>query len=239
VRLKFSSTKKPPVPLNEGPEVLRTLSPEDLAARAAAGSTASFGELVRRFEVRLFNFLLRKMGSRADAEDLTQEAFVRAWERMKDYDQQWKFSTWLFTIASRLAVSHYRRRRPEVSSGELDRSDTPLPVSADGDIEADRKLGAHLWALAATTLVEDQHEALWLRYAEDLSIPDIAQVMGKSHVSVRVCLFRARQTLAARLKDSEDSRKRHTEADNDRLDSTAMGLSAIASGTRPVAGGMR
>jgi RNA polymerase sigma-70 factor (ECF subfamily) len=179
------------------------------------------------------------MGSRADAEDLTQEAFVRAWERMSDYDHQWKFSTWLFTIASRLAVSHYRRRRPEVSSGELDRSDVSMPQAADGDIEADRKLGARLWALAATTLVEDQHEALWLRYAEDLSIPDIAQVMGKSHVGVRVCLFRARQALAANLKESEDSRNRHNEADNDRLDSTAMGLSAIASGTRPVAGGMR
>src|SRR6478672_168395 len=113
------------VPADERADVLCALSPEDLAERAAAGSVPSFGELVTRFEVRVFNFLLRKMGSRADAEDLTQESFVRAWERITSYDRQWRFSTWLFTIASRLAVSHYRRQRPVVTSAELDRADVP------------------------------------------------------------------------------------------------------------------
>jgi RNA polymerase sigma-70 factor (ECF subfamily) len=244
----MTRAKKPPVQVDVGPEVLRALSPEDLAERAAAGSVASYGELVTRFEVRVFNFLLRKMGSRADAEDLAQEAFVRAWERIASYDRRWRFSTWLFTIASRLAVSHYRRQRPVVTSGELDRADAPVADSGT-DPEADRKLGAHLWALAAQTLGEEQHEALWLRYAEDMEIGEIAAVMGKTHVSVRVCLFRARQALAAawegrekkkqRLEETKVGAAREAKAEDAGADGGVLGFAVAGRGARPLAGGVR
>jgi RNA polymerase sigma-70 factor (ECF subfamily) len=251
LKLRLTRAKKPPtpvrMPVDEGPGALRALSPEDLAERAAAGSVASYGELVTRFEARVFNFLLRKMGSRADAEDLAQEAFVRAWERIKSYDRQWRFSTWLFTIASRLAVSHYRRQRPVVSSGELDRADAPCG-EADRDSEADKKLGAHLWVLAAETLGEEQHEALWLRYAEDMEIGEIAAVMGKTHVSVRVCLFRARQALAGAWEDRENKKRREVEtkaaaareakAEEAGADGGVLGLAMVA-GRGPLAGGVR
>jgi RNA polymerase sigma-70 factor (ECF subfamily) len=198
LRLRLNRAKKPPKgrsPADLGPDALRELVAEDLAERAAGGCVASYGELVRRYELRLFNFLLRRLSSRMDAEDLAQETFVRAWDRIGSYDRRWRFSTWLFTIASRLAVSHYRKQRPRVAA----EFDIPGPSNDDGrDAEADRRLGRRLWALASA-LGPEQHEALWLRYAEDLSIPEIAQVMRKSHVGVRVCLFRARQALAEKL----------------------------------------
>lgn len=162
--------------------------------RSARGGTIGrlcFGELVTRYEARLFNFLLRRTGGRDDAEELTQEAFARAWARIGTYDRAWRFSTWLFTIGLRLAISKHRRgnrertgQGPDIASG----------VAVDSD---SRERGARLWAMAEEHLTKDQHTALWLRYAEDMEISEIARVMNKSEVGTRVCLFRARQALAA------------------------------------------
>ena len=172
-------------------------SAEELAVRAQAGggcALSCFGELVTRYEVRLFNFLLRRTRSRADAEELTQEAFLRAWERIASYDPAWKFSTWLYTIASRLAVSKHRKLGRERTWDTFERTGEQQRDTLEaGD---DRRLGKRLWNLAESSLSPDQQTALWLRYAEDMAIGEIARVMGKSQVGVRVCLFRARQTLA-------------------------------------------
>jgi len=176
-------------------------TPEQLAARAAEGSLEAFGELVKRFEVRLFNFLLRRTGSRADAEDLTQEAFIRAWERIQRYEPRWRFSTWLFTIAARLAVSHHRKRRPTLRWIEEEDSDAPTPFDRDDDINS----GAKLWRLAGKVLTPEQHTALWLRYAEDMGIDEIAAVLKKSQVGVRVMLFRARQLLAEQSQREQEA----------------------------------
>lgn len=173
---------------------LASRTPEQLAARAAEGSLDAFGELVRRFESRLFNFLLRRTSARADAEDLTQETFIRAWERIHCYKPDWRFSTWLFTIAARLAISHHRKRRPSLRWSIDEDADSPAPPV--GEPTDERATGAQLWSLAARVLGPDQHTALWLRYAEDMSIDEIARVLGKSQVGVRVMLFRARQLLA-------------------------------------------
>ena len=86
-----------------------TVSDEELARRARGGCHQSFGELMKRFQVRLLRFLQRRLRSTADAEDLLQETFVRAYQRLERYDETRPFGTWLFTIAHRLAVSHHRR----------------------------------------------------------------------------------------------------------------------------------
>ena len=104
-------------------------TPEVLAVRAAQGSHAAFAELVALFEVRLYNFLLRRTRSRTDAEELTQESFARAWQSIKSYDPAWKFSTWLFTIGSRLAVSDHRKQG---RMRTMDTSDSAAGVDAVG-----------------------------------------------------------------------------------------------------------
>ncbi len=167
-----------------------------LAARARSGCLTSFTELVERFESRLFNFLLRRCGSITDAEDLAQETFVRAWRAIGQYNPRWQFSTWLFTIAHRLAVTEYRRRRRErAMQGHGD----PATGHADdpASVVAHREESRLIWDLADRVLGQTQREALWLRYAEDLSIRAIARVLGKTPVTVRVTLFRAREALDA------------------------------------------
>lgn len=177
------------------------LTPEELAIRAQNGSFICFSELVNRFEIRLYNFLLRRVGIPADAEDLTQETFIRAWKNIQRYKPRWRFSTWLFTIGSRLASSHLRqsaRTRAGVLF-EAEARRTPDPSRA---LHLSEQRG-RLWALAERTLSRDQHTSLWLRYVDGLSIQEIAVILGKSQVGIRVSLFRARETLAKHLAAQE------------------------------------
>lgn len=181
---------------------LSGLSPEELALRAQQGSLAAYGELVRRFQDRLYSFLLRRCASSADAEDLAQDTFLRAWRRINLYRPTNKFSTWLFTIAARLASSHRRTsarraaRRPEPASTTED-----YPWAAASRVE----LRSRIWEVVDRTLGADPRTILWLRYAEGLSMKEIAAVMGKSQVGVRVSLFRSREALAAALAEHVES----------------------------------
>jgi len=175
---------------------LSALPLTDLVSRAQRGSLPCFAELVRRFEGRLFNFLCRRTGSTHDAEDLAQDAFVRAWQRIDQYNPQWQFSTWLFTIGHRLALTHLQRRRRE--QGMCKGRDIATAQRDDpGRIVADHDQCDLLWETADLILTPSQGTILWLRYAEELSNKQIAVVMGRSQVSVRVTLFRAREALAA------------------------------------------
>ncbi len=179
-----------------------------LVERAQAGSVTCFAEIVRRFESRLFNFLLRRTGSAADAEDLTQETFVRAYERIDRYDPRWQISTWLFVIARLGAVTHLRKRSRDHAAR---RSGRLVTARDHGDPRAgadDRDRGRLLWEIADRVLGDTQRTALWLRYAEDLSIGQIAAVLGKTPIAVRVALCRARRTLAAYDEGSAQTSRR-------------------------------
>jgi RNA polymerase sigma-70 factor (ECF subfamily) len=173
---------------------LQSLSCEQLAWRSQRGCQAAYEELVHRYAGRLLRFLRRMTGDQNDAEDLLQETFVRAYVNIHTYRCAWEFSTWLYTIARRLASSHYRRSRhvttrARVAPGSPDPADL---ACADEDRQS-------LWS-AARDLPGAQYEALWLRYGEDMSIKQIATILRKSQVSVRVLLYRARIRLAERLR---------------------------------------
>src|SRR6516162_3437982 len=86
-------------------------SDEDLAARAQIGCMESFEELLRRFQVPLLQFL-RHVGPAADAEDVLQETFLRAYTRLHFYRADWRFATWLYTIARRASINYHRRPHP-------------------------------------------------------------------------------------------------------------------------------
>lgn len=180
-----------------------------LVSRAQRGSLPCFAELVKRFEARLLNFLRRRTVSTHDAEDLVQDAFVRAWQRIDQYDGRWQFSTWLFTIAHRLAITHGRRRQREVTwTGAHER---PTVERDDpGRSVADREHCDALWDTADRILSESQRTVLWLRYAEDLSNSEISSVTGRSPISVRVTLFRAREALAAHEQRNRSRRRNDT-----------------------------
>lgn len=180
---------------------------EELARLSQAGSLGAFGALVDRYERRLVGFLWRRAGDAATAEDLAQETFVRAWERIGSFDSERRFSTWLFTIGARIAADHHRRRRREAGAKEeLERKRAREASIERKDAREDAAHG-NLWATARRALTADQMEAVWLRYVMEMSIPDIAAALGRSRVGIRVLLFRARERLAAALDGSKNGRE--------------------------------
>lgn len=187
-------------------QTLRDLSAEELARRSQQGSRESFAELVERYEIRLFKFLRYKTNNLQDAEDLVQDAFVRAYENIHRYKNSWKFSTWLFTIAARLAYSHFRRSRSFHKVGQVEYS-----IPEPGQMVVGKETQQSLWALARG-LSMNQYQALWLKYGQDMSIKEIAIVLRKSQVNVKVILYRARINLAKRLQnvDIENEVQVHT-----------------------------
>ncbi len=175
--------------------------------QAQAGSRAAFSELVERYEAPLFHFLALRANSRSEAEELVQETFLRAWLKIDRYRSEWRFSTWLFTLGRRIAASERRRTRVRANgASELDE----LPVMSDpsGGLVA-REDRAQIWSIAERHLSSEQCSALWLRYAEDLPLDEIASVLGKSAVGVRVLLFRARSKLAQHLDPAHEGDSRN------------------------------
>ena len=179
-----------------GRKELGELSNEELARGAQAGTTAYFEELVTRFEGRLLHFLVQRSRNVHEAEDLLQETFARAYLKIGQYNPKWRFSTWLFTIATRLACN--QRRKPFRQSLE----DIQLLQARGGDpltIVARKEEQNNLWTLAAALLSENQYTALWLQYAQAMSVKEVSKVMGKTQTNVKVLLFRARSSLASNL----------------------------------------
>jgi RNA polymerase sigma-70 factor, ECF subfamily len=172
---------------------------EQLALLAQLGSAASFEQLVRRLQVPLVHFLLRRTGCLADAEDVAQDAFVRAHRSLASYSPKWRFRTWLFTIAHRLAITLSHRRRPAgQASSALD--EIASPAAEPCDLVAAEEGRQSLWNTVGAILAADEVSAFWLHYVEDLSTADIAQVLGRSRVAVKTMLFRARKRLEPHLR---------------------------------------
>ena len=172
-----------------------------LVGAAKDGDSAAFGVLVERYQAPLFRFLRLRTGSPEDAEELLQEALLRAWSKLDLYDKRWRFSTWLYTLAARLAVSKKRRAvvpcvSPEVLDGCVVHADPGAAALAAEERD-------NLWNLAAEVLSPDQRSALWLRYGEGLEPIEIARILSKRASSVRVLLFRARERLAGHMKNHE------------------------------------
>ena len=167
---------------------------EELALAAKAGSRRSFEELARRYRRRLFVYLRPRLGSDQDAEDMVQETFLKLYRNIGSYDPAFRFSTWLYTAAGRLAISSHRRRRIATLSLSAEGAAEPAAPSPPAEGPPGRTA---LWD-AARTLAASQYRALWLRYAEDMSVEEIAAALGRSRLAVRLLLHRARTNLMKR-----------------------------------------
>jgi RNA polymerase sigma-70 factor, ECF subfamily len=177
------------------------ISAEDLALRCQEGCLESFEKLVDQFERRIVNFLNKMVNSRQDAEDLAQDTFVKAYKNIHRFDPKYKFTTWLFTIAKRTAMNHYRSKKSTVEltpEKEIDERDPSIELE-----EKDQAEG--LWDKAKRLLKPNQYDALWLRYGEGFSIGETANVMQTNELRVRVILHRARNKMAKHLTSQEAS----------------------------------
>jgi len=170
-------------------------SDEELARQSQAGSLAAFEELVYRYEGRIYGFVANSCRNAADAREVTQDSFVRAFQAIGQFDCRRGFGPWLFAIARRKCIDHHRAAPPAADERipELPDNDDPAELLAR---QEERQT---LWDLARRRLPEAQFEALWLRYAGDMSVAGVAEVLRKTQTHVKVLLFRARRVLAREL----------------------------------------
>ena len=179
------------------------LSDEELAAQVATGSRSSFEALVARYSSRLYYFLRPRFNADQDVEDLVQETFLKAFRNIERFDPEQKFSTWLYTIAIRQAISRFRAENKKPSSPIHPSCGPPDPQ----DIVIQKAESKNIWDLARK-LGNTQFEALWLHYAEEMSIKEMADILKKKPITVRVLLHRARANLAEKMEKTEASDKR-------------------------------
>jgi RNA polymerase sigma-70 factor, ECF subfamily len=176
-----------------------------------AGDEQSFELLLQRYRTPLVNFLYRMVRAREEAEDLAQEVFLRVYRARKDYVPSAKFTTWLFRIATNLALNSVRDNRHQRMEISLD---APVTVdSEDGDEkpldvaekhpnieqymieEARKKMIKH----AIDKLPEKQRAAVLLHKYQELDYGDIAKILECSESALKSLLFRAYETLRVEL----------------------------------------
>jgi RNA polymerase sigma-70 factor (ECF subfamily) len=182
-------------------QAVKHLSDEELASKVATGSRSSFEELVSRYSSRLFYFLRHRFKTDQDIEDLIQETFLKAFRNIERFSPERKFSTWLYTIAIRQAISRFRSEK-KISTSLDPASSPPGPE----DIVIQKEESQNIWHLASK-LGERQYEALWLHYGEDMPIKEMAKILNKKPITVRVLLHRARLNLGKRMEQPITSGK--------------------------------
>jgi RNA polymerase sigma-70 factor (ECF subfamily) len=182
------------------PTPAREPDPEEaqLLARAQRGNLFAFEEIVRRYQRRAYAVALRIVRRHDVADDVAQEAFVRAHRNLASFDTTRPFGPWIARISANLALNHLRSpqaREQELPDGHLEQaSAAPDPLLAVLDNEARDVLARALGDLPA-----DQRAVFVLRVQEDLSYKEIADALGIPQGTVMSRLFRARETLRERL----------------------------------------
>lgn len=161
----------------------------NLVKRAIARDRDAFARLYDRFVDKIYRYVYFKVGSRTEAEDLTAQAFLKAWEAIGAYQYTERpFAAWLYRIAHNLVVDHFRTRR-DVSSLE----DLPPMEERQQDLDdiISQRLTADVLRRAMTRLTLEQQQVLVLRFLEGYSTEQVAHLMGKNPGAVRTLQHRA------------------------------------------------
>ena len=162
-----------------------------LMAAVARGDLQARESLVSAHYRAINRFLNRLTFGNEEAHDLTQQTFLKAYQNLHRFDCSRPLINWLFTIARRSALNHFRAAKKWESVPEETASEAPTPAH---QTEA-RDETENLWAHARRILAPRESEVLWLRFAEELSTEETARIAGLTATHVKVLVYRARQQL--------------------------------------------
>jgi RNA polymerase sigma-70 factor (ECF subfamily) len=184
-----------------------------LVEKAKEGDQAAYAELMDRYRESVYFMLLKMIKNSDDAEDLTIEAFGKAFNRLEQYSPSYAFSTWLFKIASNNCIDFIRKKRVYLTSmdhayansdGDSVRIDVESnTLDPEEEIIKDQKV--IMMRLVVSKLKPRYRELIEKRYFEELSYEEIAKEMDLPLGTVKAQLFRARDFLADMMKNTKDS----------------------------------
>jgi len=182
--------------------------------RAQAGEKEAFSEIYDFYVVKIFRFIYLKTNSKEIAEDLTSETFLKCWRYIKKQNETEKndesirngnLGSFLYKIARNLIIDFYRKKK-EISLDMTERKNENI-IDDRQDILAEINKKQEIQALrkCLDTLKDDYQEILILRYVEDLSMSEIAEITGKSEGTIRVLIHRATKSLEKVMKSNKET----------------------------------
>jgi RNA polymerase sigma-70 factor (ECF subfamily) len=171
--------------------IFRAVEDTDLISRVRRGDVEAYNLLVSRWEKRVFNYLLRLTASPDDALDLSQDAFLKAYQNIRKLDDPARFGPWLYRIAHNEAYSLFRKRRPETTLEDACPERNPAP-----GFPLDLSLAV---TAALDRLNPEQREAVVLKVYEGFKFEEMAEVLGCPVSTVKSRLYTALDLLKADL----------------------------------------
>jgi RNA polymerase sigma-70 factor (ECF subfamily) len=177
------------------------LSDIELIEQTLGGNQLAYADLVKRHQRFVFTLALRFAKSREDAEEIAQDCFIKAYRSLSAFQQQSKFSTWLYSIVYTTAMTFLRKRRLDTSSIDDDESHMQIENKPSGydEYNVENKSRSYYINQAIEQLLPDDANIITMFYKGEQSLEEIAQAMGIEANTVKVKLFRARQRLKERL----------------------------------------
>ena len=189
---------------------LRNASDQDVVVAARNGVEAAYRELVRRYERPVFSLIYRMVRNREQAEDLSQETFIKVLNALGSYRPEYKFSSWVFKIANNAAIDHLRKRELDTLSLEgSPHADTPEKLEATAlqigekaesalDAVANKELGGEI-ERAIAKLRPEYRTCILLRHVEGRAYEEIAEMLDLPLGTVKTYIHRARNELRIAL----------------------------------------
>ena len=173
---------------------------EQLIRSAVGGDSSAFGSLYDRYQPAIYRFVVVKVGSREEAEDITHHVFLSAWANVRTYKHRGHpFSSWLYQIARNMVIDHYRSRKDDVSLDKLDPESSIIPAAAQLDLSI--KLQLERVSRAVKELKPDYQDVIILRFIEDLPLKEVSAILKKSEGAVKLAQHRAIIELKKKLGD--------------------------------------
>ena len=170
-------------------------SDRDLILQARRGNAEAFGELVTRYQTSVFNVCYRILHERGEAEDLAQETFIRAYDRIQAFDIEREFGPWIRRVAANLCLNHLESQKVTAElDDKRDADQTQRPESVVEDNERSEQIRQALASLSANYRV-----VIELRHYQEMSYDEIAAELKIPLSDVKSHLFRARKILAEKL----------------------------------------
>ena len=178
--------------------IFRAVEDADLIRQATRGNVESFNLLVSRWEKRVYNYLLRITANREDALDLTQDAFLKAYQNLRKLDDPGRFAPWLYRIAHNEAYSMFRRRKPETDVDEIAPEATETKITVGGSSVFPIELSLAV-ASALDRLSTDQREAVVLKIYQGFKFEEMAEILSCPVSTIKSRLYTALELLKIEL----------------------------------------
>jgi RNA polymerase sigma-70 factor (ECF subfamily) len=178
--------------------IFRAVEDADLIRQATRGNVESFNLLVSRWEKRVYNYLLRITANREDALDLTQDAFLKAYQNLRKLDDPGRFAPWLYRIAHNEAYSMFRKRKPETDVDEIEPEATGTKITVGGSSVFPIELSLAV-ASALDRLSADQREAVVLKIYHGFKFEEMAEILSCPVSTIKSRLYTALELLKLEL----------------------------------------